>query len=138
MEEKPVRKGGFEPIPEEVEAAARVAIDCAFKVHTFLGPGVLESIYERCLIYEIRKAGHECEGQVATPLVYDGHEVGEAFYVDILVDGCLILELKTVEKILPVHEAQLLSYLRLTDRRLGLLINFKTDRLKHGIRRLVL
>ena len=128
---------GHEPIPEEAERAAAVVVDACIAVHRALGPGLLESIYERCLAYEIRKRGLRCERQVKLPVYYDGHKLDEDLAIDLLVEGCLLLELKAVTEILPVHEAQVISYLRLSKLRLGLLINFHVALMKSGIRRFV-
>ena len=117
---------------------ARLALDCAFRVHTNLGPGLLESSYRACLAYELAQAGCEIQTEVPIPLVYGGVKLGDVGYrLDILVGGELILEVKAVEGIAPVHKAQLLSYLRLSGRRLGLLLNFNVVLLRDGIARVV-
>ena len=112
-------------------------VDAALKVHSVLGPGLLESAYEACLAYELRKRGVEVATQFELPVVYDEIRIDLGFRVDLLVEGSVVVELKTVSKFLPVHEAQLLSYLRLGDFRVGLLINFHAARLKDGIKRMV-
>lgn len=112
-------------------------VDAAMKVHTFLGPGLLESAYEACLSYELRKRGLTVLNQFPIPVVYDGMEVEVGYRADLLVDDEVIIELKAVDKLAPVHEAQLLSYLKLSGRRVGLLINFHELRLKDGIKRRV-
>jgi GxxExxY protein len=113
-----------------------VLIDSAMKVHSILGPGLLESAYETCLAFELRKRGLPVKRQIAIPIRYDGMEVDGAYRADLLVDSRVIVELKTVENILPVHRSQLLSYLRLGDFKLGYLLNFAVPRLRNGIARI--
>ena len=112
-------------------------VDAALKVHSVLGPGLLESAYEACLAYELRKRGREVTMQFELPVMYDEIRIDLGYRVDLLVEGSVVVELKTVSKLLPVHEAQLLSYLKLGDFRAGLLINFHAGRLKDGIKRMV-
>jgi GxxExxY protein len=107
------------------------------RVHPVLGPGLLESAYEACLAWEIRKSGLLVETQVPLPLIYEDVHLDVGYRLDVLVDRCLIVELKAVDGIAPVHEAQLLSRMKLSGIRLGLLINFNVAHLKEGIRRLV-
>ena len=114
-----------------------MAIDSGVKVHRHLGPGLLESAYETCLAFELRSRGLHVETQVPQPILYDGVTLEACYRLDLLVEDALVIELKTVDKLLPVHEAQLLSYLRLGNRHLGLLLNFRVPRLKDGIRRIV-
>lgn len=114
-----------------------VLIGCALKVHTALGPGLLESTYEACLAYELAKAGLAFSRQVALPVLYDGVEIDAGYRVDLLVANLVIVELKAVEALQPVHTAQVLSYLKLSGKRLGYLLNFNTVRLRDGIRRVV-
>lgn len=111
-------------------------IGAALKVHSNLGPGLLEKTYEVCLAHELRRAGHEVNIQVGLPIVYEGIKVDLGYRIDLLIDNCLIVELKASEAIAPVHKTQLLSYLRLSGNRLGLLINFHVDQLKDGIVRI--
>jgi GxxExxY protein len=106
-------------------------------LHSKLGPGLLESVYRICLVYELRKAGHKVAVEQVVPVFYDGLEMSGGYRLDLLVDDAVIVEIKTVERILPVHEAQLLSYLKLLDKRVGLLINFKVPCLTFGIKRIV-
>ena len=114
------------------------ALDCAFKVHSELGPGLLESSYKACLAFELAQAGHRVQVELPVPLVYQGKKLGDVGYrLDLLVDEELILEIKSVEGIAPVHRAQLLSYLRLSKRRLGYVLNFNVVRLRDGIARVV-
>ena len=128
----------FEPIPPEVEQAARITIDAAFKVHKTLGPGLLESVYEACLAHELRQRGIQVETQIALPVIYEGLRLEAGLRLDMLVANQLIVGLKAVEKMNSLFEAQLLTYLKLTGRRLGLLINFNVPLIKHGIKRIIL
>ena len=112
-------------------------IEAAMKVHTALGPGLLESAYELCLAYELRKTGLSVQNQVSLPIDYDGLKIDAGYRIDLLVENKVIVELKAVEKMNPVFEAQLLSYLRLSHLEVGLLINFHVPRLKEGLKRMV-
>lgn len=107
------------------------------KVHSALGPGLLESAYEACLMHELRKAGLRTESQVALPVVYDGVRIDLGYRIDLLVQDLVIVELKAVETITDVHKAQLISYLKLSGKNVGLLINFNVIHLRDGIRRFV-
>ncbi len=113
-------------------------IDCSLHVHKELGPGLLESVYEVCLTKELIALGLGVKRQVALPVVYKGEKIDIDFKIDLLVEDDVIVELKSVETILPVHEAQLLTYLKLSEKKLGLLINFNVKLLKDGIKRFVL
>jgi GxxExxY protein len=113
-------------------------IGCAIEVHRQLGPGLLESVYEQCLSYEFRQMGLPFETQVALPVEYKQVKLDCAYRIDMLVDKQLILELKTVDQLLKIHEAQILSYMKLAKVKVGLLINFNVDILKKGIKRFVL
>ena len=113
-------------------------INYGFKVHTALGPGLLESTYQACFAYELRKAGHEVEAEVALPVVYDGVKPEIGYRIDLLVDKRVIIEVKSVDVLAPIHEAQLLSYMKLSGKSVGLLMNFNVLHLKDGIKRLVL
>jgi GxxExxY protein len=126
------------PISQELDQVATQVVDAAFQVHSTLGPGLLESVYEVCLEHELTKRGLSVEKQVPLPVLYDNLYIEAGFKVDLLVDRCLIVELKAVETLLPVHTAQLLTYLKLSKCRLGLLINFNVPLIKDGIKRLVL
>jgi len=117
--------------------ASRLVIGAAIKVHTALGPGVLESACDACLHHELVKAGLRFEHEVHLPIVYEGVELATAYRVDYIVEKCLIVEIKCVERVLAVHRAQLLSYLRLTRLPLGLLLNFNVPRMKDGIHRVI-
>ena len=116
---------------------ARLIVDAAYKVHTTLGPGLLESVYETALDYEMRKRGLKVARQLPIPVLYDGISFDEGFRADLLVESRVIVELKSVERVAPVHKKQLLTYLRLADKRLGLLINFGEALIKDGISRIV-
>ena len=110
-------------------------IGCAIEVHKRLGPGLLESAYEECLVYELVNAGLEVRRQVAVPIIYKGIKLSCGFRIDILVDDFIILELKSVEQFTPVHEAQILTYMKFSEVKIGLLINFNVKVLKDGIKR---
>ena len=116
---------------------ARVVVGACFKIHSTLGPGLFESVYESILVHELREVGLLVEHQVVLPVVWKEIVVAPAFRVDILVERKVIIELKSVEAIAPVHVKQLLTYLRIADKRLGLLINFGEFLIKDGIKRIV-
>ena len=113
------------------------AIIGAIEVHKALGPGLLESVYEQCLGIALRKSGHRVDRQVELPIEFMGERVSPAYRLDLLVDDQVIVEVKAVEKVLPVHEAQLVSYLKLADKRVGLLLNFNSAYLRDGVIRRV-
>jgi GxxExxY protein len=125
-------------IDGSLDDLAKQVVDATFKVHKALGPGLLESAYEVCLGIELRKRDIRFVCQQPVSIAYENETVESALRLDMLIDNRLILELKAVENLLPVHEAQLLTYLKLTGYRLGLLINFNVPLIKHGIKRLVL
>jgi GxxExxY protein len=125
------------PIPLEVERVGKAVLDASFKIHTALGPGLLESVYETTLAYEIRKGGLLVATQVSLPIHYDGNVLESGLRVDMLIEKCVIVELKSVETMNPVYEAQLMTYLRLSGIRLGFLMNFGARHLKDGIKRMV-
>ena len=127
----------FQPIAPDVEKVGKAVLDAAFKVHTALGPGLLESVYEAATAYEIRKSGLIPETQVELPILYDGQKLASGLRLDMLVEKCVIVEIKSVETMHPVFEAQIMTYLRLSGVRLGFLINFNVKRLKEGIKRFV-
>jgi len=110
---------------------------CAFNVHTALGPGLLESVYETALAFELRQLGYEVQTQLALPMNYAGHRLDIGFRLDLLVNGLVIVEIKSVEAVLDVHRKQLLTYLKLSGCKLGLLINFNVAHVKEGIIRIV-
>jgi GxxExxY protein len=133
---KTPRKTGL--ADEVLDAVAREIVDAAFRVHTALGPGLLESVYETCMSIELHGRGLQFATQVQLPVVYGGVNIEPAFRLDLLVEEAVIVELKAVEKLLPIHEAQLLTYLKLSGKRLGLLINFNSALIRDGIKRLKL
>jgi GxxExxY protein len=115
---------------------ARDIVDAAYRVHTTLGPGLLESVYEAALAYELEKRGLNVGRQQAVPAVYEEVHIHTAFYADLIVEDNVIVEIKAVETVAPVHKMQLLTYLKLADKRLGLLINFNVFLIKDGITRI--
>jgi GxxExxY protein len=117
--------------------ASRMVIGAAMKVHSALGAGVLESACDSCLYYEFTQLGLQFEHQVRLPVIYQGIRLRRAYKVDFVVENCLVLEIKCVEKVLPVHKAQLLSYLRLSGHKLGLLLNFNVPHMRDGISRII-
>lgn len=121
---------------EEINVRTGQVVDAAMRVHRALGPGLLESAYSACLAYELTKRGRQVITQMLLPVVYEEVRIELGYRIDMLVDGAVVVELKTVTKLLPVHEAQLLSYLRMSKYRIGLLINFHVPVLKDGIRRM--
>lgn len=128
----------FEPLPKETESLVKVVVDAAYKVHTSLGPGLLESIYETCLAYELRKRKIAVETQVMIPVVYDGVRMDGGLRIDMVVGKQVLVEVKAVEQMNRVFKAQILTYLKLTGLRLGLLINFNVPLIKNGIERIIL
>jgi GxxExxY protein len=116
---------------------SHAVISGALKVHSALGPGLLESAYEACLAHELRKAGFKVETQIGLPVVYDGIRLDLGYRIDMLVNDLVVVELKSVEEISRIHIAQVLSYMKLSKKQLGLIINFNVLRLKDGIKRLV-
>jgi GxxExxY protein len=123
--------------PLTANEVSRYIVTAALKVHSALGPGLLESAYEACLAHELRKVGLRVETQVGLPLVYDGIKLDIGYRIDMLVNDLVVVELKSVEEISRVHIAQVLSYMKLSKKNLGLIINFNVFRLKDGIKRLV-
>jgi GxxExxY protein len=121
----------------DLNEISRQIVDAAVQVHKNLGPGLLESVYRECLVYELQKRGLRVEVEVQVPIIYDGVPLKSALRLDLLVDGEVIVELKSIEDVLAVHRAQLLSYLKLTNKRLGLLLNFNVPLIKNGIHRIV-
>jgi GxxExxY protein len=117
--------------------AARIVIGAALRVHTVLGAGVLESTYDACFYYELTKANLRFEPQVHLPVVYEGVKLSTAYRVDFIVEDCLVVEIKCVERVLPVHRAQLLSYLKLSGHKLGLLLNFNVAHMRNGVHRVI-
>ncbi|HCY75931.1 MAG TPA: GxxExxY protein [Ignavibacteriales bacterium] len=120
------------------EDITKVVIGCAIDVHKELGPGLLESAYEECLNYELQKAGLKVEKQKAIPVIYKEIKLDCGYRADLIVEDKIVIELKTVDEFNPVHEAQILTYLKFAEKKLGLLINFNVLRLKDGIKRYIL
>ena len=121
----------------ELNEISGQVVDAAIKVHSALGPGLLESAYEACLFYELGKRGLSVERQKIQPIVYEGVTIDVGYRMDLFVEGVVVVELKAVERLAPIHEAQLLSYLRLSGSKLGLLLNFNVTRMADGIKRMV-
>ena len=121
----------------DIEDIARQIVHSSIRVHKALGPGLLESVYQRCLAYELDRVGVKVECEVPIPVKYEKIEIDLGFRADMIVDSSIIIENKTVEKLAPIHEAQLLTYLKLTDTRIGFLLNWNVVLMKDGIRRFV-
>jgi GxxExxY protein len=121
----------------EIEELARVAVDCGLHLHQELGPGLLESVYEAILADRLSRCGYLVERQKMLPIMFDGMTMPEAFRVDLLVDGKLIIEVKSIERLAPVHSKQLLTYIRLAKQPIGLLMNFGGATFREGLRRIV-
>ena len=122
---------------EKIETIAKVIVNSAFKVHKELGPGLLEKVYEACLVYEISKAGYEVKRQVEVPIVYDNVKLKEKLRLDVIVEDLVIVEIKSVEIVNQVWSAQIISHLKLTNNQLGFLINFNVPLIKNGIKRYI-
>jgi GxxExxY protein len=121
----------------DIEEAGKQIVDSSIKVHRALGPGLLESAYQACLVYELRQRGLLVECEVEQPVTYEKLHLDAGYRSDMVVENCVIIENKSVESVLPVHKAQLLTYLRLRDFRLGFLINWNVHLIKDGIHRMV-
>ena len=124
-------------ISERTEEIAKIIIHSAFKVHKELGPGLLEKVYEICLAHEIAKSGLEVKRQIDIPIVYDNIVFSEGLRLDLLVEDCIIVEVKAVEQVNAVWDAQIISHLKLTNKDLGFLINFNVPLIKSGIKRFI-
>ncbi len=122
----------------DIEAIAKDIVDCAIKVHKALGPGLLESAYQHCHAYELKKRGWDAETEVKLPLTYEDQKIDVGYKIDTFVNKLVIVENKAVESILPVHEAQLLTYMKLTGCQLGFLLNWNVPLMKNGIKWFVL
>jgi GxxExxY protein len=137
----PRRRRGAENFAEDdvrdLNELSGTIVDAAIRVHSALGPGLLESAYETCLAYELRERGLLVRTQVALPVVYKAIQMDLAYRIDLLVEESVVVELKTVSKLLPIHEAQLLTYLKLSGHRIGLLLNFHVPLMREGIKRMV-
>ena len=114
-----------------------VIVDAAMRVHSAMGPGLLESPYEGCLAFELSERGLAIQRQLELPVIYRGHQIDVGYRIDLLVEAEVIVEIKAVERFAPIHEAQLLTYLKLADKQIGLLLNFNVLRMKDGIKRMV-
>lgn len=128
----------FEPIDEETEKLVANIIDCAFKVYIGLGPGLLESVYETCLCHELSKRGIAFKRQYSVPIQYDGVILSDGLRIDLLVEQKIVVELKSVEEMIPVFQTQIITYLKLTQKRIGLLINFNVHNFKGAVKRIIL
>ena len=122
---------------EQLNLISKEILDASFQVHKEMGPVLLESIYELCLMKELQLRGLNVQNQVSIPLIYKGFEISKDFRIDILVENEIITELKAVEVLLPVHKAQIISHLKLSNKKLGFLINFNIDLIKNGFNRYV-
>lgn len=127
-----------EAIYDDLNQVSKQIVDAAFTVHSALGAGLLESVYEVCLEYELTKRGFRVQRQLVLPIMYDKIKLEAGFRLDLLVNECVIVEVKAVETLLPVHTAQVITYLKLSQHRLALLINFNVPLIKDGIKRIVL
>lgn len=127
-----------EPIPAVVNDVGTAVLKAAFSVHDSLGPGLLESVYEHCLVEELQSAGLSTERQVGVPVSYRDARLDVGFRIDVLVERSVVVEIKAIDALASIHSAQVLTYLRFSGVRLGYLVNFNSLRLKDGIRRLVL
>ena len=125
----------FRELSKLEEEIGKAILNAAFKIHNELGPGLLEKVYEVCLAHELRKAGYDAKRQIDIPIVYDGIQFDEGLRLDLLVNNLVIAELKAIDLVNPVWEAQVISHLKLTNLKLGYLINFNVPLIKDGIRR---
>ena len=124
-------------ITTKTEEIAKIIVNSAYKVHKELGPGLLEKVYEVCLAHEISKAGLDVKRQIDLPIIYDGIEFNEGLRLDLLVENTVIVEIKAVETINPVWQAQIISHLKMLNKDLGFLINFNVPLIKNGIKRFI-
>jgi GxxExxY protein len=131
-------KKEFETLPIDLEEVGKKIIDCAYQIHKNLGPGLLEKVYEICFCHELHKKGLQFQRQLDVPIVYDGLVFEEGLRLDVLVENKIICELKAIEIVNPVWDAQVLSHMKLTNKRLGYLINFNVSNIGHGIKRFIL
>jgi GxxExxY protein len=123
---------------EDIEAVAKDVVDAAIKVHRALGPGLLESAYQQCHVYELRQRGRKVLTEVTLPLTYEGQKIDAGYRIDVWVDNLVIVENKTVETLLPIHEAQLITYLKLSGCKIGFLLNWNVTLMKYGVKRVVM
>lgn len=126
------------PIPLRAENAARASVDAALQVHKALGPGLLESAYEHCLAFEIARRGLEVQRQLALPIIYEGERLDAGYRLDLVIEGTVIIEIKSIDALAPIHDAQVLTYLKLSGLRVGLLMNFNVALFRQGLKRFVL
>ncbi len=124
-------------VKKDLEKFAKEIVDSSILVHKEMGPGLLESVYQHCLLKELQLRSIKVSKEVPIPLVYRGYQLSKEYVIDLLVEDEIILELKAVEAILPVHQAQLISYLKLADKRMGFLLNFNVPLMKNGLKRFV-
>lgn len=125
----------FEDISSDLDQIGKQIVDCAFQIHKIMGPGLTENIYESCFVCELKDRGIVFEKQKIIPLNYKHHKLDLTYRLDLLVENQIVVELKAVDRLLPVHEAQLINYLKITNCRLGYLINFNVPLIKEGIKR---
>jgi len=121
----------------DIEEIAQKIVNVSIKVHTALGPGLLESAYQKCMEYELKNEGLRVECEVILPIIYENIKIDAGYRIDMIIESCIIIEHKAVEKLLPVHEAQLLTYLKMRNYKLGFLLNWNVPRMKYGIKRMV-
>ena len=121
----------------DIEEIATKIVTAAIKVHSVLGPGLLESSYQKCMEYELKAGGLRVECEAALPIIYGNVRIEAGYRIDMIVENAVIIENKTVEKIMPIHEAQLLTYLKMTDCKIGFILNWNVTRMKDGIKRMV-
>jgi GxxExxY protein len=121
----------------DIEEIATQIVDAAIKIHKSLGPGLLESTYQACMLHELRRRGLKVECEIPQPIFYEGVTIDAAYRLDMLVEDCVIIENKTVENILPIHQAQLLTYMKLRGCKLGFILNWKVIQMRAGIKRMV-
>ena len=133
-----MQKKIYAPVPPNVEKTGKSVLDAAFKVHTALGPGLLESVYETCTAFELAQSGLRALTQAALPVTYRGIKMDAGLRPDLIVEDCVIVEFKSVETMHPIYDAQLITYLKLTGIRLGFLINFHVPLMKEGLKRMIL
>jgi GxxExxY protein len=129
--------GYGESTTPELERIGRIVVDAIYTVHRKLGPGLLESVYSICLVHELRKRGLNVDREVMLPVIYDDIRLESALRLDLLVESCIVVEAKAVEKLIPVFEAQLFTYLKLSGHTLGFLVNFNVPLIKDGLKRII-
>ncbi len=134
LKERKVSQSNF----DKENPVSKIIVDCAFKIHKAIGAGLLESAYQECMIKEFKKREVNFKQEYKMPIYYDGKVLNTQYRVDFLVEDCVIVELKAVERILPIHQAQALTYLKLSNHKLALLVNFNVPLIKDGIKRLVI